>query len=222
VARATHRRSGRMSFAVVLVLLILVAGGGVAFFLLRNDTAGNAQEHAAGSPTMTVPSNVARASIDFKLKQVTPTTIGNPGQQTSQSSEDAAKDVENSLAQFYDQAFLTKDNWDRADYSAAWASIVPESRAAAQKDEDLLTLGKSAPSTFSSVAFDGADVRVQVLLDGNSQPRSAIASVHFNATAKEKSGSSMAVRSVGRYFLRPESGTWMIYGYQIRRKDKQQ
>ena len=63
---------------------------------------------------------------------------------------------------------------------------------------------------------------VQVLLDGNSQPKSAIASVHFNATAKETSGSTMAVRSVGRYFLQPEGDTWSIYGYQVRRKDKQQ
>jgi len=220
VARATHRRSGRSSFVVVLVLLIVVAGGGVAFFLLRNDQAGNAEEHAPGSPTITVPSSVAAATINFHLKQVTPTSIGTPGQQADQSSQKAADDVTDALAQFYEQAFLTKDNWNQADYAAAWASVVPESRAAAQRDEDLLTLGKDAPSTFSSVSFDNGDVSVQVLLDENSQPRSAIAAVHFNAEAADQDGSTTAVRSVGRYFLRPEGDRWMIYGYQIRRKDK--
>jgi hypothetical protein len=222
VARATHRKNGRSSFVVVLVLVIVVAAGGVAFFLFRNDTAGNAQEHHQGSPTITVPSSVAPATINFRLKQVTPTTIGNPGSKTDASSQTAANDVKDALAQFYEQAFLTKDNWSQADYAAAWASIVPESRAAAQRDVDLLTLGKDAPSTYSSVAFGSGDVSVQVLLDENAQPKSAIASVHFNAEAKQKDGGSTAVRSVGRYFLRPEGDKWMIYGYQIRRKDKQQ
>jgi hypothetical protein len=221
VARATHRKTGRSSFVVGLVLLVVVAGGGVAFFLFRNDTAGNAQEPPPGSPTITVPSSVAAPTIDFRLKQVTPTTIGNPPAQTGESSQKAANDVTKALAQFYEQAFLTKDNWDQADYAAAWASVVPESRAAAQRDVDLLTLGKDAPSTYSSVAFGTGDVSVQVLLDDNAQPKSAIASVHFNANAKEKNGSTRAVRSVGRYFLRPEGDKWMIYGYQIRRKDKQ-
>ena len=221
MARATHRKNGRSSFVVVLVLVIVVAAGGVAFFLFRNDTAGNAQEHHQGSPTITVPSSVAPATINFRLKQVTPTTIGNPGSKTDASSQTAANDVKDALAQFYEQAFLTKDNWSQADYAAAWASIVPESRAAAQRDVDLLTLGKDAPSTYSSVAFGSGDVSVQVLLDENAQPKSAIASVHFNAEAKQKDGGSTAVRSVGRYFLRPEGDKWMIYGYQIRRKDKQ-
>ncbi|MFL5767410.1 MAG: hypothetical protein ACJ758_06140 [Actinomycetota bacterium] len=222
MARATHRKNGRSSFVVVLVLLIVVAAGGVAFFLLRNDTASNAQEHTAGTPTIAVPSSVAAATINFHLKQVTPTTIGTPASKADESSQKAANDVTDSLAQFYEQAFLTKDNWDQADYSAAWASVVEESRAAAQHDENLLTLGKDAPNTYSSVAFDNGDVSVQVLLDDNAQPKSAIASVHFNAEAKQKDGGTTAVRSVGRYFLRPEGGRWMIYGYQIRRKDKQQ
>ena len=221
MARATHRKTGRSSFVVGLVLLVVVAGGGVAFFLLRNDTAGNAQEPPPGSPTITVPTSVAAPTINFRLKQVTPTTIGNPGSQTGASSQKAANDVENALAQFYEQAFLTKDNWDQADYAAAWASVVPESRAAAQRDVNLLTLGKDAPSTYSSVAFGNGDVSVQVLLDENAQPKSAIASVHFNAEAKQTDGGTTAVRSVGRYFLRPEGDMWMIYGYQIRRKDKQ-
>jgi hypothetical protein len=221
VARATHRKTGRSSFVVGLVLLIVVAGGGVAFFLLRNDTAGNAQEPPPGSPTITVPTSVAAPTINFRLKQMTPTTIGNPGSQTDESSQKAASDVEKALAQFYEQAFLTKDNWDQADYSAAWASVVEESRAAAQRDVDLLTLGKDAPNTYSSVAFDNGDVSVQVLLDDNAQPKSAIASVHFSAEAKQKDGGTTAVRSIGRYFLRPEGDKWMIYGYQIRRKDKQ-
>jgi hypothetical protein len=220
VARATHRKTGRSSFVVMAVLLVVVAGGAVAFFLLRNDTAGNAQT-PQGTPTIPVPSSVAAATINFHLKQVTPTTIGSPGSKTDQSSQKAAQDVTKSLAQFYEQAFLTKDNWDQANYGGAWASVVPESRAAAQRDENLLTLGKDAPSTYSSVAFDSGDVSVQVLLDDNAHPQSAIASVHFNASAKEQSGSTMAVRSVGRYFLRPEGDKWMIYGYQIRRKDKQ-
>ncbi len=222
MARATHRKNGRSSFVVVLVLVIVVAAGGVAFFLFRNDTASNAQEHPQGSPTITVPSSVAAATINFHLKQVTPTTIGNPGSKTDASSQKAATDVKDALAQFYEQAFLTKDNWSQADYAAAWASLVPESRAAAQRDVDLLTLGKDAPSTYSSVAFDSGDVSVQVLLDENAQPKSAIASVHFNAEAKQKDGGSTAVRSVGRYLLRPEGDKWMIYGYQVRRKDKQQ
>jgi hypothetical protein len=221
VARATHRKTGRSSFVVGLVLLIVVAGGGVAFFLLRNDTAGNAQEPPPGSPTITVPTSVAAPTINFRLKQMTPTTIGNPGSQTDESSQKAANDVEKALAQFYEQAFLTKDNWDQADYSAAWASVVEESRAAAQRDVDLLTLGKDAPNTYASVAFDNGDVSVQVLLDDNAQPKSAIASVHFSAEAKQKDGGTTAVRSIGRYFLRPEGDKWMIYGYQIRRKDKQ-
>jgi hypothetical protein len=206
---------------VAVVVLVVVAGGGVAFFLIRNDQAGNAQDRPGSSPTISVPPSVAAATINFHLKQVTPTTIGNPGAKADASSTKAADDVDKALAQFYEQAFLTKDNWDQADYSPAWASVVPESRAAAQHDEDLLTLGKDAPSTYSSVAFDNGDVSVQLLLDENSQPKSAIASVHFNANAKEQSGGTTAVRSVGRYFLRPEGDKWMIYGYQIRRKDKQ-
>jgi hypothetical protein len=222
VARATtHRKNGRSSFVVVLVLLILVAAGGVAFFLFRNDTTSNAQEHPPGSPTITVPSSVAAPTINFRLKQVTPTSIGNPGSKTDEASQKAANDVTDALAQFYEQAFLTKDNWSQADYAAAWASVVEESRAAAQRDVDLLTLGKDAPSTYSSVSFDNGDVSVQVLLDENAQPKSAIASVHFSAEASKKDGGRTAVRSVGRYFLRPEGGKWMIYGYQIRRKDKQ-
>ena len=198
----------------MLVLLVFVAGGGVAFFLIRNDTASKADT------PLSVPSSVEPASIQFKLKQVTPTTIGPPGK-IDQPMQQAAQGVESALAQFYDQAFLTKKNWQKADYAPAWASIVPESRAAAVKDENLLTLGKGAPGTFSQVAFDGGDVSVQVLLDQNSQPKSAIAAVHFSATAKEQNGSTMAVRSVGRYFLRPEGDRWVIFGYQVRRKDKQ-
>jgi hypothetical protein len=206
----------------VLVVLIVVVGGGVAFFLLRNDTAGNAQEPSAGgSPTISVPSNVAAPTINFHLKQVTPTTIGAPGSDVDQASQKASQDVTQALAQFYEQAFLTKANWSKADYAPAWASVVAESRNAAQRDEDLLTLGKDAPNQYSTVAFDNGDVSVQLLLDENSQPKSAIASVHFNATAKDKDGSTTAVRSVGRYFLRPEGSKWMIYGYQVRRKDKQ-
>ena len=129
-------------------------------------------------------------------------------------------DIERSK-QFYDQAFLTKSNWSSANYDPAWASFVAESRSAATKNESLLTLGKDAPSTYSAVGFDNGDVSVQVLLDQNSQPKSAIAAVHFNATAKDQNGSTTAVRSVGRYFLRPEGDRWVIYGYQVRRKDKQ-
>ena len=201
----------------MLFLLVLVAGGGVGFFLVRNDTASRADEQPGGIPT-----SVAAASIvNLKIKQVTPTTIGPPGQ-VDGPSEAAAKGVERALSQFYEQAFIVKSNWDQANYAPAWASFLPESRAAAARDENLLTLGKDAPSTYSQVGFDNGDVSVQVLLDGNSQPKSAIASVHFNATAKETSGSTMAVRSVGRYFLQPEGDTWSIYGYQVRRKDKQQ
>jgi hypothetical protein len=216
VARATHRKTGRTSFWVVVgVLAVAVIGAGG--YLLLNPTSD--PTNPDGPQGETTPS-VAPAKIDFRLKQVTSSTIGTPSG-TDTAQQKAATGVQAALAQFYEQAFLIKANWDKANYAPAWASFVPESRQAATQDENLLTLGKDAPGTFSSVGYDSGDVSVQVLVDQQSQPKSAIAAVHFNATAHEQSGGTMTVRSVGRYFLRPEGDRWEIYGYQIRRKDKQ-
>jgi hypothetical protein len=203
---------------VVVVVLVIGGAGTGAYFLLQKDSGST----GSGSTTpIAVPTDVPEASIDFDLKQVTASTIGSP-RDPDGPAEKAAEGVRDSLAQYFEQAFLTQENWDKADYAAAWASFVPESRQAAASDESLLTLGPEAPGTYSAVGFDKGDVTVEVLVDQQGKPRSAIAGVHFNATAKEQGGGTMAVRSVGRYFLRPEGPDWSIYGYQVRRKDKEQ
>jgi hypothetical protein len=221
VARSTHRKRGRTSFWVVVgILVIAVIGAGGYLLISSNSDSPDADGHTGGSKGEETPS-VAAATIDLRLKGVTSSTIGTPDG-TDAAQQKAARGVRAALAQFYEQAFLVKGNWDEANYTPAFASFVPESRQAATQDENLLTLGKDAPTTFSSVGYDNGDVSVQVLVDEQSQPKSAIAAVHFNATAQEQNGGTMAVRSVGHYFLRPEGDRWEIYGYQIRRKDKQQ
>jgi hypothetical protein len=201
---------------VFVSLLVLVAIGAGGYFVFLNNPTTDASE---GGPTTGSTSPIPAAKIDFRLKQVSSATIGSPKDPEKPAGK-AAEGVRAALAQYYEQAFLMKNNWSSASYAPAWASFVPESRQAATQDENLLTLGKEAPDTFSSVGFDSGDVSVQVLVDEQSKPQSAIAGVHFNATAKEQSGGTMAVRMVGRFFLRPEGDGWEIYGYQVRRKDK--
>ena len=131
----------------------------------------------------------------------------------------AVHSIREDLDRMYRLAFLEPADWQHGRYGPAFRFFTGDARDSARRHTSLLTLGPDAGKRFSGVASAHGTLKIQVLLSRGGHPFTAVATADFRARAIRVSGGETVVHSLGSYFLRPSKHGWLIFGFQVRRKD---
>jgi hypothetical protein len=184
----------------------------------------------AASPTVTPTPAATRSTsapakapaFDFRVLKFTPVR-GSPRTRVKvvrERTRGAVRHIRDELGRMYRLAFLDPADWQHDRYGRAFRFFAGEARTAALRHATLLTLGPDAGRRFERVASARGTLKIRVLLDRGGHPFTAVATADFRARAVRTAGGATLVHSLGSYFLRPSRHGWLIFGFQVHRKDR--
>ncbi len=159
-------------------------------------------------------------SFAFTLTKSVPVSIKTAKvQQLAGPAAQAASAVSKTMTDLYTEAFLDPSNWHAGSYDSVWSLFDGGATAAAQKSAETLTAGAGAGGSYETIEPSTGTLAVKVLLDRNDQPGTAVAIVRFAADATAKDGTVRALVSSGQFYLHPTPGGWIIYSFEVDRRD---
>jgi len=215
------------------VAVVAVAGLAVGLILaLGGDgaTPGPVAVSSGASPTVSptptipispVPPAPPTPSFEFRLLKFAPVR-GSTRTRLNvvrEVTRRAVHNIRDELGRMYRLAFLDPAGWQQARYAPVFRFFAGDARTSARGHVRLLTLGPDAGRRFERVTVPGGSLKVKVLLDRGGHPVTAVANASFHARATELEGGMVLVRSEASYFLRPSKRGWLIFGFEVRRKD---
>jgi hypothetical protein len=207
--------------AGLVVGLVLALGGGHG----TTTGASPAPNRTTPTPTPTLRPTAAlppRApSFDFRVLKSTPVRGSSRTRikKVRHTTRRAVQNIRDDLGRMYRLAFLVPADWQHDRYGPAFQLFAGTARSTARAHPTLLTLGPDAGKRFSRVASASGTLKIRVLLDRGGHPFTAVATADFRARAVRTAGGATLVHSLGSYFLRPSKHGWLIFGFQVRRKD---
>ncbi len=215
--------------AAVLVVAGLAVGlaVGLGGSHATTTSASSAPSAASSSVTPTVSATPITSAFpkappfDFHVLKSSPVR-GSPRTRVKvvrEGTRRAVRNIRDEMSRMYRLAFLDPADWRHDRYGPAFQLFTGDARETARKHVTLLTLGRDAGKRFSAVASAHGTLKIQVLLSRGGHPFTAVATADFRARAVRASGGTTLVHSLGSYFLRPSKHGWLIFGFQVHRKD---
>jgi len=149
-----------------------------------------------------------RAPFTFKLGNVSTVSLKKKTPGVGQVPES----VQTTLSEMYDGLFLDPHAWSTAPPSDVYDHFTDASKATAQQNGTSLGLG-SLTGTIKSLKVDSSNLDVQVLVDPNGHPTSAMGTVTFVATAQTRTGWTIRITRQAQYLMESVGGTWLVAGF---------
>jgi hypothetical protein len=194
----------------VPVLLVAI---GVAIFLVL----GGDDPIIGGDDEVTPP-------FDFIVKGASAVATASDADKSAlaASAEDVGQEITPTIDDLFTNGYLDPSNWRYGDYEEVFATFAPDAVASAEQNVETLTLGTTAGDVFATVDPGRSKLSYEVLFDPDDEPRTAVVSVIFRATAERKNGTYLAIVSEGEFFLSQIDGQeqgWMITAFDVTRDD---
>jgi len=219
---------------LVWIVAILAAAGGVAGLVVALGGHGELPRRipalSATAPTATPapsttsssPAPLTAPTFDFRVAKSAPVRGSSHTRVkvVRTRTRRAVRSIRVALTRMYRLAFLVPAAWQHDRYGPIYRFFAGDARASARSHTRLLTLGPDASRLFDRVVSAHGTLNVQVLLDRGGHPFTAVARADFRARAARTGGGTTMLRSIGSYFLRPSSHGWLIFGFQVHRKDR--
>ena len=210
----TTRFRARAFVALGVALAAVV--GTVLFFVMR----GN-KERAIPDPTEIQSTTPAPGTptFDFDVASVQGISASAEGEREAVDAvaEEAGDDIARLLSRMYSFGFLDRTNWQEGNYNEVYGYFTGDAQVAAQEEARSLTLGPNGGETYEDVPGASGTVKVKVLVDGDGNPATAIASTSFVAEAEAKDGKDTLLVSRGDFFMEATPAGWTIYGFDVDR-----
>lgn len=193
--------AGRRIAPALTALALLVAATGCT---------GSSRESDGGSEHPSQTSTPAAPSVPFRV-QVTHVA----GELSAPRRARLVAGVRHTLTRYVGGGFISGD-YPRSDFTAAFTSFTPRTRAGARHDQALLT-NRSFGATTSSVRATRRAAYLSVLA-----PRQHVAgvtaAVDLSFLVDRGDKVAQRVRLKGRLLLtRRDNGRWAIFGYDVNR-----
>jgi hypothetical protein len=195
-----RRRRRRRTFRTVALALVAL-GAVLAFYLVTHK----------GQLPGPLGSKPARPSFAFRFSSIKGYQLGEH-RPSSATTKKAAEAIQDSLSEFYVDAFLDPETWTKGVPSDAWKVFAPAARKQALRHTSTFTLGTVGRSV-ASLSVTRSSLAVRVLFGPTGRAEAASAVVVFQARGKTKSGQALELRNRGGLVFRPSSGEWVIVGY---------
>jgi hypothetical protein len=207
---ATKKR--RVSLMLLIVPVLLVAIGVAIFLVLGGD-----DPIIGGDDEVTPP-------FDFIVKGASAVATASDADKSAlaASAEDVGQEITPTIDDLFTNGYLDPSNWRYGDYEEVFATFAPDAVASAEQNVETLTLGTTAGDVFTTVDPGKSKLSYEVLFDPDDEPRTAVVSVIFRATAERKNGTYLAIVSEGEFFLSQIDGQeqgWMITAFDVTRDD---
>ena len=197
--RAHHASSGRALPWILIGLLVAVGLGTGAFFLLRGDGDGKAEEPPVGPFT-------------FEVGDVSSVPVGESARGTALDKARGA--VADLMGRLYTTAFVDPTAWKGGAFPDLPSYFAGPAAKRTGRDLDDLSLGSEAKN-IERVEPSSGELTLTFLIDPDRQPYAAIAETTFEATGRAVGGKPVSISQTGRYVVRLESGEWRIVGYEV-------
>jgi hypothetical protein len=197
--------------AVAVLVVILLTRGGPSPAPGRSRASPSSS--SSPSPTKSRPPAVAR----FELIQLS-SASGSRHPRHSKirlRARATALRIKAVIARLYTYGFLDT----RRPASRMLGLFVGDARRRARTHPQVITLGTRA-RRLRGLREQHSTLMVRTLFSPQNHPLTALAVARFRASGRTRGGARLLVRSTGSFFLRPGRHGWVIYGFEIRRRDR--